>query len=95
MDVRRTITVKTRQAQSLSARVTLVERLQRLSGVIAAVFDSNDTSLLAVTFRANSLSPLTLLDFLRRSGMQADLLTDTLTNTGPDSSRRVSAGPQA
>lgn len=65
------LTVKFEQLHDLSLRAPLVERLQRLDGVVSAVFDSADYRVLTVTFRDDCLSPLTLLDFLEQKGMNA------------------------
>lgn len=76
MRARHRITVEFEQLHDLSLRATLVERLQRLDGVVSAVFDSGDYRVLTVTFRENCLSPLTLLDFLKQKGMNASVVSD-------------------
>jgi hypothetical protein len=65
----------------ISRRVSLVERLQRISGVIEARLDSSDHRHLTITFRAGSLSPVTLLDFLTSHNAAASL---ALANERPD-----------
>ncbi|HNP37106.1 MAG TPA: hypothetical protein PKK10_14740 [Woeseiaceae bacterium] len=72
------IRVKFDDIQSLSSRVTLVERLQRLYGVESAIFDSDNYLELAVCYRDGSLSPDTLLNFLERQKMPAKLLDSGL-----------------
>lgn len=59
-----TIKVQLDQESQIGHRVTLVERLQRISGVTEARFDSGNHRQLTITFREGSLSPPTLLDFL-------------------------------
>lgn len=70
------ITVEFDQLHDLGLRTPLVERLQRIDGVVSAVFDSGDSKVLTVTFRDNCLSSLTLLDFLTLKGMSATVLSD-------------------
>jgi len=76
MIARHRITVEFEQLHDLSVRATLVERLQRIYGVVSAVFDSGDCRVLTVTFRETCLSPLTLLDFLKQKGMNATVVCD-------------------
>lgn len=83
MTTRHSITVEFTQLHDLSLRAPLVERLQRIDGVVSAVFDSGNYKILTVTFRDKSLSAPTLLDFLELKGMSATVLGDGLEAT-PD-----------
>lgn len=58
---------------NISRRTALVERLQRISGVIEVCFDSSDRRHLTVAFRDGSLSPVTLFDYLARQNAAATL----------------------
>jgi len=68
-----TIEVLLDQESRIGHRVTLVERLQRISGVTEARFDSSNHRQLTITFRDGSLSPPTLLDFLATHNAPASL----------------------
>lgn len=62
----------------ISRRVTLVGRLQRISGVIEARFDSSDIRHLTIACRDGSLSPVTILDYLARQNAAATLADATV-----------------
>lgn len=69
----KSIAVRFDRAPNVSRRVTLAERIQRMSGVIEARFDSKDFKMLTVRFRDGSLSPTTLLDYLSAHNLPATL----------------------
>lgn len=58
----------------MSHRVTLVERLQKIHGVVSAAFTSHDDKNLIVQFRQNSFSEVTLLDYLKLHRMTATVI---------------------
>jgi hypothetical protein len=71
------ITVVLHRNLDVSLRVTLVERLQRINGVIEARCDSSDRRHLTIIFRDGSLGPDTLLDYLARQSAAATLVLAT------------------
>ncbi len=77
------ITVRFDQLIDLSRRVTLVERLQRLRGVVSAIFDSSDERNLTVRLQENSLSAITLLDYLTLQGLIATVASPQLADSKP------------
>ncbi len=82
------ITVRFDQPIDLSRRVTLVERLQRLHGVVSAIFDSRDERNLTVRFQENSLSAITLLDYLTLQGLIATVASPQLADSKPSLASR-------
>ena len=65
-------------------RATLVERLQRIYGVVEARFDSSDYRRLTVTFRHGSLSSPTLLDYLATQNAAASAAESRTQTSQPD-----------
>lgn len=61
------------QELDISRRTALVERLQRIYGVVEARFDSRDHRSIVVFYCDGTLGPATLLDFLLRQNAPASL----------------------
>ena len=61
------------QTLDVGLRSTLVERMQRIRGVIEPVFEPPEFRRLTVRCQSESLSPSTLLDFLSGYGVAATL----------------------
>ena len=62
------------QEISISRRTALVERLQRIYGVVEARFDPRDHRSIVVFYCDGTLGPVTLLDFLSRQNAPASLV---------------------
>lgn len=72
----RSIELRLTQTLDVGLRSTLVERMQRIRGVIEPVFEPPDFHRLTVRCQNGSLSPATLLSFLASYGVNATLATE-------------------